>query len=637
MRLSRLLFAGTAFGLALAACGPAPVCKNNETQACYSGPANTAGVGLCRRGTQTCQNGEWSKCEGEVVPGTELCDSKDNNCNGQVDEGVKNACGGCLALDGLPGDACADCGTLACDGPDALRCTPSAPAPGSDCTGDNGCPGQYVCEAGAVRCDFPDKNECGACGGPAVANLGSPCSNGGCNGVLECNTAGDGSTCNALPKNECGVCGGPAVTGINTSCTSGTCTGKRVCNTAGNGTLCQAPGANECGVCGGAAVPGLNQSCTGANGCAGTTSCNSAGTGTVCVAPTKNNCGACAATDIPNLNGTCTATNTCPGTMICSADGKSGICSTTQTVNECGLCGGPPVTGLGTDCTTTAGCPGKLVCSAAKTGTECSGVGANNCGACGKPDVANIGQLCTSAAGCAGTYECSPTKDSAVCNAPSSCGPASHVVFSEIATGTNSKAGDDFIELYNPSTGPVDVGFYSIWYQSASTGNFSLVVSFPAGTSIGAGKHLLVARGGTSGYGGAVTADFTFTAVDMAKTAAGIWLMKPSTPSTPAPAPNPATAEPNSDPNTVDMVGWGTTSTCWTWEGATPAPAPPIDATNPNASIERKANANSTQAAMTAPGADATLGNGYDSDINGFDWVTRLARDPQNLASPAEP
>lgn len=62
-------------------------CTDGDTLPCpYSGPANAEGVGICRAATKACVNGQWGACEGEVLPQQEICDGKDNNCNGETDE-----------------------------------------------------------------------------------------------------------------------------------------------------------------------------------------------------------------------------------------------------------------------------------------------------------------------------------------------------------------------------------------------------------------------------------------------------------------------------------------------------------------------------------------------------------------------
>ncbi|MGC6415767.1 MAG: MopE-related protein [Bradymonadia bacterium] len=55
---------------------------------CYDGPAPTANVGLCRDGESQCVMGEWSQCEGQVLPVAEMCSGLDDDCDGTSDEGL---------------------------------------------------------------------------------------------------------------------------------------------------------------------------------------------------------------------------------------------------------------------------------------------------------------------------------------------------------------------------------------------------------------------------------------------------------------------------------------------------------------------------------------------------------------------
>jgi hypothetical protein len=102
------------------------------SQTCYSGAAGTAGVGVCRAGTQTCGSGSWSTCAGQVTPTIEQCNLADDDCDGVVDDSI--AGGFCLG------------GRDDCSG-----VTPTGPA--GECI--DGCRiGTSVCDAGVLFCDI---------------------------------------------------------------------------------------------------------------------------------------------------------------------------------------------------------------------------------------------------------------------------------------------------------------------------------------------------------------------------------------------------------------------------------------------------------------------------------------------------
>lgn len=76
---------------------PAP-CNLGETRPCsnFGGctPNGQGGFdckGTCKAGVQACNKmGTWSKCNDEIAPSVEVCDGRDNNCNGSIDEGLSN-------------------------------------------------------------------------------------------------------------------------------------------------------------------------------------------------------------------------------------------------------------------------------------------------------------------------------------------------------------------------------------------------------------------------------------------------------------------------------------------------------------------------------------------------------------------
>ncbi len=58
------------------------------TRSCYYGAPGTQDVGECHAGVETCNGGVFGDCEGYVIPTAELCDGKDNDCNGVIDDNI---------------------------------------------------------------------------------------------------------------------------------------------------------------------------------------------------------------------------------------------------------------------------------------------------------------------------------------------------------------------------------------------------------------------------------------------------------------------------------------------------------------------------------------------------------------------
>lgn len=198
-------------------------------------------------------------------------------------------------------------------------------------------------------------------------------------------------------------------------------------------------------------------------------------------------------------------------------------------------------------------------------------------------------------------------------------GYSQNVVISEIYGGggnTGSTLRNDFIELYNPTTSAISLTGWSVQYASA-TGTTWQVTNL-SGSIASRGFYLVQQAQGAGGSTNLPTPDATGT-IAMAATAGKVALV------------NSTTALSGSNPtggSIVDLVGFGTANG---FEGSV-GPAP-----SNSASIERKANSTSTGASLAIGGADEFLGNGYDTNNNGIDFVARTAPQPQNAASSLEP
>ncbi|MEM1008255.1 MAG: serine/threonine-protein kinase, partial [Myxococcota bacterium] len=90
---------------------PGSACtEEGQRDICYEGPAETRDREPCLAGQQICRKGKWTRCLGQILPKEELCNDKDDDCDGKVDEIFAKKGQGCVDKEG----ACTRLGKHVC-------------------------------------------------------------------------------------------------------------------------------------------------------------------------------------------------------------------------------------------------------------------------------------------------------------------------------------------------------------------------------------------------------------------------------------------------------------------------------------------------------------------------------------------
>lgn len=185
---------------------------------------------------------------------------------------------------------------------------------------------------------------------------------------------------------------------------------------------------------------------------------------------------------------------------------------------------------------------------------------------------------------------------------------AGHVVISEVQTA-GVTVGDEFVELYNPTSSSVDLSGWRLRRETSTGGDGGNLVASLSGNIPAHGFFLITPQ---TEYTGSASADKTY-----------------SVGGNPVAANNTVLLYSDAAITLVDKVGVGS--------GASTAEGTGTATPSAGGSIERRANSSSDATSMGIGGSDEFAGNGEDTENNSNDFVLRTNSQPQNSSSAVEP
>ena len=183
-------------------------CTDGETREC--GQA----TGACELGTQECVEGQWSDCSKDSGPTDEACNGIDDDCDGKVDEEVERECGESLGI--------CEKGTQTCDAGEWEECSGNTePEESESCNGtDDDCDGMVdeeverecgeslgICEKGTQTCDAGEWEECSGNTEPEESESCNGTDD-DCDGIVD-----EGCNCSPETTQSCGDDTGQCQTG----------------------------------------------------------------------------------------------------------------------------------------------------------------------------------------------------------------------------------------------------------------------------------------------------------------------------------------------------------------------------------------------------------------------------------------